>query len=90
MCEECSDMPKNSLRRFEDLCQECYRELEQSHGTFPPWKEGLSEEEISSHQARLFRGTERLHHQICCRKCWKEFRGCESLTLGLQRGGLDG
>lgn len=79
MCEDCSDLPKDSLRRHEDLCQECWRELEQLHGNFPRWKEGLSGEEVLSHQAKLFQSTARLHHQAYCRKYWRGFRGCDSL-----------
>ena len=48
MCEDCSGMPKDSPRRHEDLCQECWTELEQLHGTFPLWKKGFSEEEVLS------------------------------------------
>ena len=88
MCEDCSDMPKGSLRRHEDLCQECWNELEQLHATFPSWKEGLSEEEVLKHQASLFRGTARLHHQANCRNCWRGFRGCEPLIEAAER--LDG
>ena len=84
-------MPKDSLRRHEDLCPECWEELEQLHGTFPVWKEGLSGDEILRHQAKLFRGTARLHHQAYCRKCWRGFEGCESLIEAAERGsGADG
>lgn len=82
MCDDCSELPKGSLRRLEDLCQECWRELERWHGIFPLWKEGLGEEEVRSHQAKLLRGTARLHHQVYCRKCWRGFRGCESCKGG--------
>lgn len=84
MCEDCSDLPKDSLRRLEDLCQECFRILEQRHGTFPLWKEGLSEEEVPRYQAKLLPGPSRWHHQIFCRKCWRYSVGCESLMQGLQ------
>ena len=56
-CVSSSDVPKDSLRRHEDLCQGCWRQLERLHGTFPLWKEGLGEEEVPRHQAKLFRGT---------------------------------
>ena len=32
---------------------------EQSHGIFPLWTEGLSEEEVLIHQARMFQGAGR-------------------------------
>ena len=80
MCEDCSDLPKDSLCRVEDLHQECFRDLEQWHGTFPLWKKGLREEEVLSHQAKLCRGTARLHHQVYCKKCWRGFQGCTSLV----------
>ena len=80
MCEDCSEMPRHSLRRHEDLCQECWTELEQLHGTFPLWKVGLNEVEVIRHQAKLFQGTARLHHQINCRNCGREFQSCQSLV----------
>ena len=85
MCDDCSDMPKGSLRRHEDLCQECWSRLEKLHKTFPLWKKGLSEEEVLGHQVKLFRSTARLHHQAYCRVCLKGFRGCESLIEAAEK-----
>lgn len=83
MCEGCSELPKDGLRRYEDLCQECWKEMESE--TFPLWKKGLGEEEVLRYQARLFQGTSRLHHQTYCKKCWNGFRACETLIATARR-----
>lgn len=85
MCDDCSDLPKGSPRRLEDLCQECWTGLEQSHVTFPLWKDGLSEEEVLTRQAIMLQGAGRFFHQAYCRKCWKGFGRCEALVEAAKR-----
>lgn len=79
-------MSKQSLRRHEDLCRDCWGEMEWLYGSFPSWKEGLSKGKVLRHQAKLFRGTARLHHQANCRRCWRGFQGCESLMRVMAEG----
>ena len=85
ICDDCSDLPTGSPRRLEDLCQECWKVLEQSRGIFPVWKEGLSEEEVVIHQAKMLQGAGRFFHQVRCRRCCRAFGGCEALVEAAKR-----
>ena len=88
MCDECSDLPKGSLRRLGDLClcQECWEGLEQSHrGFYTVGKNGLSEEDLIR-EAKMVRGAGRLFHRTFCRKCHRWFRECEALVQAAKSG----